>query len=658
MEIVEAKERIRYLQEFLKENARLYYEEDAPVLEDEEYDRLLRELEDLEAEYPQFRTDDSPTSRVGGAKSSKFSDVFHQVKMESLADVFSEDEVIGFYNKIVEAYPHVHFSVEPKIDGLSVSLEYRDGRFVRGSTRGNGTVGEDVTENLRTIGSIPMRIDPSVAFLEVRGEVYMPRDVFASLVEQQEKEGAAPFKNPRNAAAGSLRQKDASITRARKLDIFVFNVQQTSEKLDSHIDSLNWVRSLGFHVLDSYRKCTTLEEILQEIRRIGEERTVLSYDTDGAVIKVDELGVRDDLGSTIKVPRWAIAYKYPAEIKESILTDIEISVGRTGVLTPVAVFEPVQISGTTVSRASLHNQDNIDRLDIRVGDTVEVRKAGEIIPEVIKAKNHRENSLPFHMPSVCPSCGSPVVRLDGEAAHRCINPECPEQLRQNIIHFCSKSGMDINGMGPSTVDALLAAGLIKRVSDLYDLTVQDIIALDSFKEKSANNLIGAIQASKTNNMNQLLSALGIRNCGEKASILICERFGSMGDLQKASSDEIAAIEGLGSVIGDNVAEYLAMESVRDLLDRLETAGVNMVYRSGRESSKLEGKTIVVTGTLSGYSRKEIEDLIQRNGGKVSSSVSKKTSFVLAGENAGSKADKARQLNIPIITEEELQSMLE
>ncbi len=400
-----------------------------------------------------------------------------------------------------------------------------------------------------------------------------------------------------------------------------------------------------------------MEEILQEIRRIGEERTVLSYDTDGAVIKVDELGVRDDLGSTIKVPRWAIAYKYPAEIKESILTDIEISVGRTGVLTPVAVFEPVQISGTTVSRASLHNQDNIDRLDIRVGDTVEVRKAGEIIPEVIKAKNHRENSLPFHMPSVCPSCGSPVVRLDGEAAHRCINPECPEQLRQNIIHFCSKSGMDINGMGPSTVDALLAAGLIKRVSDLYDLTVQDIIALDSFKEKSANNLIGAIQASKTNNMNQLLSALGIRNCGEKASILICERFGSMGDLQKASSDEIAAIEGLGSVIGDNVAEYLAMESVRDLLVRLETAGVNMVYRSGRESSKLEGKTIVVTGTLSGYSRKEIEDLIQRNGGKVSSSVSKKTSFVLAGENAGSKADKARQLNVPMITEEELQSML-
>ncbi len=657
MDMIEAENRIRYLQEFLKENARLYYEEDAPVLEDEEYDQLLRELETLESMYPQFRAETSPTEQIGGASSKKFSDVIHQVKMESLADVFSEEEVISFYEKIKAAHPDARFSVEPKIDGLSVSLEYENGSFVRGSTRGNGTVGEDVTENLRTITTIPEKIDPSVRYLEVRGEVFMPRDVFAQLVEQQERDGVPPFKNPRNAAAGSLRQKDAEITKSRKLDVFIFNIQQTSVPQANHISGLDWVRSLGFHVLDSYAACSSITEILNEIRRIGEIRTTLSYDTDGAVIKVDQLGIRDDLGSTIKVPRWAIAYKYPAEIKESILLDIETNVGRTGVLTPVAVFEPVLISGTTVSRASLHNQDNIDRLDIRIGDTVEVRKAGEIIPEIIKAKNHREGSVPFRIPMTCPSCGSPVVRLDDEVAFRCINPECPEQLRQNIIHFCSKSGMDINGMGPSAVDALIEAGLVRRVSDLYELTEQDVLTLNNFKEKSASNLVTAIQNSKNNNLNQLLSALGIRNCGEKTATLICEHFGSLEKLMKASSEEIAAIEGIGPVIGENVAEYLSMESVSDLLGRLGELGVNLTYRSDRESELLSGKTFVVTGTLEGYSRKEIEDLIQNNGGKVSSSVSKKTTYVLAGENAGSKAEKANALHVPIISESDLLQML-
>ena len=658
MDMNEARNRIRYLQEFLKENARLYYEEDAPVLEDEEYDQLLRELETLEAQFPQFRVETSPTEQIGGASSKKFSDVVHQVKMESLADVFSEEEVISFFEKIKSAYPDARFSVEPKIDGLSVSLEYENGVFVRGSTRGNGTVGEDVTENLRMIVSIPEHIDPSIRFLEVRGEVFMPRDVFGQLVEQQERDGVPPFKNPRNAAAGSLRQKDAEITKKRKLDIFIFNIQQTTEPQANHISGLDWVRSLGFHVLDSYVSCTTITEIWNEIQRIGEIRASLPYDTDGAVIKVDQLGIREDLGSTIKVPRWAIAYKYPAEIKESILLDIETNVSRTGVLTPVAVFEPVLISGTTVSRASLHNQDNIDRLDIRIGDTVEVRKAGEIIPEIIKAKNHQEGSVPFRLPMSCPSCGSPVVRLDDEVAYRCINPECPEQLRQNIIHFCSKNGMDINGMGPSAVDALIDAGLVHKVSDLYELTEADVLTLNNFKEKSASNLVNAIQNSKNNNLNQLLSALGIRNCGEKAAVLICEHFGSLEKLMNASSEEIAAIEGIGPVIGENVAEYLSMESVKDLLSRLRDLGVNLTYRSDRESELLSGKTFVVTGTLEGYSRKEIEDLIQNNGGKVSSSVSKKTTYVLAGENAGSKAEKATSLNIPIISQDDLLKMLE
>ena len=653
----QARQRITYLQEFLKENARLYYEEDAPVIEDEEYDHLLRELEDLEKEFPQYKTSSSPTVTVGGATSKKFSDVFHQIKMESLSDVFSSEEVIDFINKIIDEKKDVAFSVEPKIDGLSVSLEYTNGHFTRGSTRGNGTVGEDVTENLKMIRSIPLEIDPSVGFLEVRGEVFMPRSVFASLVEQQEREGDTPFKNPRNAAAGSLRQKNSLVTQERKLDIFVFNVQQTTETITSHIDSLNWLKTLGFHVIESYKKCYSADQVLEEIEHIGDVRNKLPYDTDGAVIKVDDLHFREELGSTIKVPRWAIAFKYPAEIKSSTLLDVEVTVGRTGVLTPTAVFEPVQISGTTVSRASLHNQDNIDRLDIRIGDTVDVRKAGEIIPEIIKAYNHACDSKTFSIPDHCPSCGAKVVRLDNEVALRCINPDCPEQIKQNLIYFCSKGGMDINGMGPSTIDSLINSGLVHSVADIYELTEQDLLSLDNFKEKSANNIVSAIQASKTNNLNMLIAALGIRNCGGKAALLLCEEFGSIERIMSATPEEISNIPGLGNTIGYSVYDYFSLDSTRLLIRRLEESGVNMHYQSEKLSSKLSGYSIVVTGTLSNYSRKEIEELIKKNGGTVSSSVSKKTSFVLVGENAGSKAEKAKALNIRMITEDEFSEMI-
>ncbi|MBR3355186.1 MAG: NAD-dependent DNA ligase LigA [Oscillospiraceae bacterium] len=655
--IEEIRSRIEYLQAFLAENARLYYEEDNPLIEDEEYDHLLRELEELEAEYPQFKRQSSPTVNIGGSASAKFSDVIHQVKMESLSDVFSFEEVLDFINKVLSEYPDADFSVEPKIDGLSVSLEYENGKLIRGSTRGNGTVGEDVTENLLTITSIPTSIDPSVSSLEVRGEVYMPRKVFASLVEQQERDGIAPFKNPRNAAAGSLRQKDASITNQRKLDIFIFNVQRTSNSITSHIDSLNWLKELGFNVIESYKRCKTYDEVIHEINRIGETRHSLAYDIDGAVIKVDNLHIRDEMGSTVKVPRWAIAFKYPAEIKEAKLNDIEVTVGRTGVLTPTAVFTPVLISGSVISRASLHNQDNIDRLDIRIGDTVEVRKAGEIIPEIIKSFNHCPGSIAYKMPSLCPSCGSKVVRENNEAALRCINPDCPEQLRQNIIYFCSKSGMDIVGMGPSTVDSLLKANLLHSVADIYDLTIDDLLSLDNIKEKSASNLISSIEKSKANNLNQLITSLGIRNCGSKAATLLCEHYGTIEAIMNASESEISSIPGIGNVIGNSVRNYFNQDFAATLISRLKEAGVNTTYQSSKKSSKLSGLKIVVTGTLSKYSRKEIEDLISDHGGSCSSSVSKNTSYVIVGENAGSKAEKALQLKIKTLTEDEFESLL-
>jgi len=655
MERKQAEERIRYLREYLAENARLYYELDSPVIEDEEYDRLNRELEDLEAQYPEFAGDDSVTQRIGGAASAKFSNVTHQVKMESLADLFSKEEVASFINRMRENVGDPVFSVEPKIDGLSVSLEYENGRFVRGSTRGDGTVGEDVTENLAVINSIPKSIPESIERLEVRGEVFMPRKSFAELVAAQEADGVPTFKNPRNAAAGSLRQKDPSVTAKRNLDIFIFNVQSTTEEITGHVESLDWLKSIGFNVIPSYVMCSTEEEVFAEIDRIGEARSSLEYDTDGAVIKLNSFAQRQQLGSTVKVPRWAVAFKYPAEIKATKLLDIEVTVGRTGVLTPTAVFEPVQLGGTTVSRASLHNQDFIDSLGIRIGDTVEVRKAGEIIPEVIKAYDHMPGAEIFRLPDRCPSCGEDVVRFSDESAVRCINPECPGQAVRNIIYFASKDAMDINGLGPSIVGQLVNAGLINGAADLYYLDRDDVLKLDNFKEKACDNLLSAIEESKANNLDRLITAFGIRNCGGKAAALICERYGDIDSIMSAEPEEIASIPGIGDKIAESVAGFFRKSGTADLVEKLRAAGVNLVYTSTRTGSSLTGRTVVVTGTLSKFSRSEIEKYINDNGGHASSSVSKKTSFVVAGENAGSKLDKARQLGIEVLTEDEFLS---
>lgn len=660
MELNEAKKRIEYLQLFLEENSRLYYENDAPLIEDEEYDALMRELEELETQYPQFSSADSPAKKVGGKRSSSFSEVIHTVRMESLQDVFSAEEVMDFFDRISEFIEEPVFSVEPKIDGLSVSLEYHNGILTVGSTRGDGDSGEDVTENILTVSGIPHKIKTDASLLEVRGEIYMPRSSFAGLVEQQEQEGVSPFKNPRNAAAGSLRQKDPEITRQRKLEIFVFNLQQSDiEYPDSHIATLDMLKGMGFHVIDSYVRCTTKEQILNEIERIGSLRKELGYDIDGAVIKLDSQSVRRKLGSTAKFPRWAVAYKYPAEIKKATLLDIEVTVGRTGVITPTAVFTPVEIGGTTVSRATLHNQDNIDTLGLRIGDTVEVRKAGEIIPEIIKAYDHQECSVPYMLPDFCPSCGEKAVRLEGESALRCINPDCPGQLSRNLIYFASKDAMDIAGLGPATVDSLLKSHLITSLEDIYSLTVQDLLSLEGFKERSASNLIEAISSSKTNDLERVLTSFGIRNCGRKASYLICERFPDIDSLAEASFDDIASIEGIGDTIAGNVWSFFRRESTATLISSLKEAGLTLNHTiKQKDSAVLKGLTFVVTGTLTKYSRDSITRLLEEAGAKVSSSVSKKTDYLLAGEKAGSKLDKAKSLGVKIITEEDLSVMFE
>lgn len=654
--MMDVKERIEYLRRFLAENARLYYEMDNPVIEDEEYDRLNRELEELEREHPEFASDSSVTQMIGGRSSSKFSSVTHEVRMESLTDVFSIEEVQSFYNRITENINDPVFSVEPKIDGLSVSLEYENGVLVRGSTRGDGTTGEDVTENLLRITSIPLHIPASISQLEVRGEVFMPRASFAKLVAEQESEGNAPFKNPRNAAAGSLRQKDPSVTERRGLDIFIFNVQRTTEDISGHIESLDWLKSIGFNVIPSYVRCTSVEEILDEIDRIGSIRSGLEYDTDGAVIKLDSFTQRTELGSTVKAPRWAVAYKYPAEIKSTKLLDIEVTVGRTGILTPTAVFEPVLLGGTIVSRASLHNQDYIDALGLRIGDTVDVRKAGEIIPEVIKAYDHPDNESVFRLPSFCPSCGEKVIRFSDESATRCINPECPGQAVRNIIYFASKDAMDIRGLGPAIVTQLVESGYITSAADLYYLKRKDLLKLDKFKDKNSDNLLSAIETSKQNNLDRLLTALGIRNCGSKAATLICERFKNMDNISSATVEEIAEIPGIGPKIAESVSEFFRREGTSDLLKKLRDAGLNFEYISTAVSSVLDGKTVVVTGTLVNYSRAEIEKFITDNGGHASSSVSRKTDYVVAGENAGSKLSKAHELGITVLSEDEFMSL--
>ena len=657
MNIQDAISELEQLKKTIAYHSNLYYQENRTEISDYEYDMLVNRVKSIENEFPQLITADSPTQRVQGMASSSFEKVVHTVKMESLLDAFSYEELRDFDRKVKDAVGKAQYVVETKIDGLSMSLEYVNGVFTRGSTRGDGTVGEDVTQNLATIKSIPKKIENAPRFLEVRGEVYMPRAVFLKLARQQEDEGKQPFKNPRNAASGSIRQKNSKITRERRLDIFIFNLQQASDDFTvaTHKESLDKLKDFGFNVCPRYILCDDIEEAIKQVEIIGNMRGEFSFDIDGAVIKVNDLAQRTAMGSTNKYPRWAIAYKYPPEEKETVLKDIEISVGRTGVLTPTAVFDTVQLAGTSVQRAVLHNQDFIDEKQINIGDTIVVRKAGDIIPEVVRlAKKNSSGS--FQIPLICPSCGAPVVKTD-ESALRCNNPDCPEQLVRNLIHFASRDAMDIEGLGEAVIYQLADKKMIHDVADIYDLTVDDALKIDGFKEKSANNLINAIENSKSRNLDKLVFALGIRNVGAKAATLLCEEFNSIEGLINAQITDIIKIDGIGDIMAESVAEYFKSESVRNVIRRLQEKGVNMQYTSSVESDVLKGRTIVVTGTLPTLSRDEAEKLIRDNGGKASSSVSKKTSYVLAGEKAGSKLDKANSLGIPVITEEEFLKMI-
>ena len=650
--------RAQELRDELNYYSRKYYVDDDPEIEDYEYDMLQRELKAIEDKYPDLVTPDSPTVRVGGSAENLFSKVEHRVRMESLQDAFSFAEIEEFDRRVRETERDVHYVVEPKIDGLSVSLEYTNGVLTRGSTRGDGDVGEDVTANLRTVRSIPLKIKTPLPFLEVRGEVYMPKSVFASLVTRQELDGEKPFKNPRNAAAGSLRQKDSKVTAGRGLDIFVFNVQQIEgAELSSHKQSLDFLREQGFHTIPFYTRFDNITDVISELKRIGEIRSGLEYDIDGAVIKVDDFAQRERLGSTSKFPKWAVAFKYPPEEKTTKLVDIEIGVGRTGVLTPTAVFEPVFLAGSTVSRATLHNQDFITEKDIRIGDEVAIRKAGDIIPEVVRVVSHAENSVPYILPSICPSCSAPVIREEGEAAVRCVNPECPAQLLRNVIHFCSRDAMDIEGLGDALVEKFISENLISNVADIYDITAGEIMMLEGHQEKSAKNLVEAIERSKQNDLSRLLFALGIRHIGQKAAKLLSEHFGDIDSIIAASEEEIAEIDGFGGIMAKSAAEFFSMTQTADLIERLKAAGVNMKsLKEKSDDQRFAGLTFVLTGTLPTLSRKEATEIIENLGGKASSSVSKKTSYVVAGEEAGSKLQKATDLGIPVITQDDLLKM--
>ncbi len=659
MNFEEAKVKVAQLTEELNYHNDRYYNHDDPVISDYEYDALLRDLENLEADFPQLLSPSSPTQRVGGSRGEKFSPVTHTVPMESLHDSFSHDEIRDFDRKVREVIPHPVYVVEPKFDGLSVSCEYRNGVFVRGSTRGDGTVGEDVTENLMTIKSLPKRLADAPAFLEVRGEVYMSVATFERIVSEQENNGEKPFKNPRNAAAGSLRQKDARITARRNLDIFVFNIQAVEGmSFTTHTQTLDYLTELGFPTA-YYHSFDNIDEVLGEIERIDAHRGDLPCDIDGAVVKVNNLSDRITLGSTAKFPRWAEAYKYPPEEKETELLDIEINVGRTGALTPVGVFKPILLAGTTVSRATLHNEDFIRERDIHIGDTVLVRKAGEIIPEVLSVSKHAEHGEEFRFPAFCPSCGSKIIREEGEAAARCTNTDCPAQLLRHLIHFVSRDAMDIDGLGPAVLEQLLSVGMIKSFSDLYRLEAEPLSQLDRMGMKSAQNLIDAIEKSKHAEIYRLVYALGIRHIGEKAAKLLCEHFLSVENLFTATVDEICEIDGYGTIMAEAVADYFSLDATRALIDELKALGVEMKPLEKQEKEGVFlGKTFVLTGTLPTMSRKEASALIEQNGGKTSSSVSKKTDYVLAGEDAGSKLTKAQSLGVTVISEEELLSMLQ
>ena len=661
MDIENARQKAENLREQIIYHNDRYYNQDSPEINDYEYDMLLKELEEIESEFPELITPDSPTQKVGGQAGEKFSPVEHTVPMESLHDSFSHDEIKDFAKRVNENAGNAVYVVEPKIDGLSVSAEYKNGVFVRGSTRGDGKVGEDITENLKTIKSLPMKLNKAVPYLEVRGEVYMSTDVFENLVARQEENDEKPFKNPRNAAAGSLRQKNAKITKERQLDIFVFNIQQIDgEKLTSHVQSLEYLKELGFTTLPFYYKCSDIDEVIEKIEEIGNKRGELSFGIDGAVIKVDEFEKREILGSTSKFPKWAEAYKYPPEEKETELLDIEINVGRTGVLTPTAIFAPITLAGTTVSRAVLHNGDFIKEKDIRIGDTVILRKAGEIIPEVVSVARHKENSVPFEMPKICPSCSSPVSCENGEAALRCTNTDCPAQLMRHMIHFVSRDAMDIDGLGERVLRAMVENSLISSPLDLYRLSKDDIMTLEKKKDKSAENLVKAVEKSKSNDLYRTVFALGIRHIGQKAAKLLADKFRTLDNIANASMEDISSIDGFGEIMAESVYQYFQLDESKKLVEEIKSLGINTKNLSAPknidENNLFFNKTFVITGTLLNYKRTEATAIIESMGGKVSSSVSKKTDYVLAGDEAGSKLTKAQSLGIKIIDESEFESM--
>lgn len=657
---MDAKTEIEKLREEIEYHNRLYYVNDAPVISDYDYDMLMVRLIKLEEEHPELVTPTSPTQRVGGKALSQFTPVHHQVPLESLSDVFSFDELRAFGERMEQALGNDRqFCVEPKIDGLSMSLEYENGYFVRGATRGDGVTGEDVTENLRTVRSLPMHLVDAPEHLIVRGEVYMSKAVFNELNAEREINGEALLANPRNAAAGSIRQLDPKVAASRKLDIVCFNMQYTDgEPYMTHSETLDAMKHMGFPIVP-YKLCGTIGECCERIEQIGQERGDFTYDIDGAVIKINSLSQREALGSTAKFPRWAVAYKYPPEKKESRVVDIVVQVGRTGVLTPKAVIEPVRLAGTTVSNATLHNQDNIDRLDIRIGDTVLVQKAGEIIPEVLSVNKDKrpEGTVPYKMPELCPECGAPVVRDADGAALRCTSPECPAQRLRNLAHFASREAMDIEGLGISVCQSLISSGLVGSPAELYSLDVQSVAQLDRMGEKSAENLINAIEKSKNAGLARLLCAFGIRQVGQKAAKTLAVHFGTLDKLMQATLEELTNVHDIGAITADFLIEWFSLPQSQHQIKLLREAGVSFESTDTVKDARFTGMTFVLTGELSGYKRDEAAAIIESYGGKASSSVSKKTSYVLAGENAGSKLKKATDLGITVINEEQFNEMI-
>ena len=660
MPFMDEKQELECLRRELVQANYEYYVQDAPTMTDYDYDHKLRRLEELEAAHPEWITPDSPTQRVGGKALDAFQQVVHRVPLESLQDVFDFEELRQFDQRVRGAAPDARYVVEPKVDGLSVALEYEDGVFVRGATRGDGRVGEDVTENLRTVRSIPMVIPDAPARLIVRGEVFMPKKVFHALNEERERRGEPLFANPRNAAAGSLRQLDPKVAARRRLDILVVNVQWVEgETFSTHLETLEYLKTHSFKVIPHY-SCDQVEEAVARIARIGEERDSFPFDIDGAVVKVNDLSERELLGSTAKFPRWAAAYKYPPEVKPSRVVDITVQVGRTGVLTPKAVLEPVRLAGTTVTSATLHNQDFITEKDIRVGDTVLVRKAGEIIPEVLSvvAEERPEGTQPYRFPQVCPVCGAPVEREEDGAHIRCTGAECPAQLLRNLAHFASRDAMDIEGLGIAVVENLVNAGLVKTPGDLYFLKEEDVAQLERMGKKSAENLMAAIQRSKEQDLSRLIYAFGIRQVGQKAGKVLAARFGTLEALENATLEELTAVDDIGEITARSVLEWMASPQSRHLMARLREAGVNTAAAEKGEDQRFAGMTFVLTGALERLTREEAAAMIEDRGGKAASSVSKKTTYVVAGEAAGSKLRKAQELGVPVLSEEEFFRLME